>query len=43
MQRAQFDDVLKTLTAARYADIRITDSRQQVASLKNGHVDGLGA
>jgi TldD protein len=27
---------------ARYADIRITDRREQVVSVKNGNVDGLG-
>ena len=27
---------------ARYADIRIINSRQQMASVKDGHVDGIG-
>jgi TldD protein len=27
---------------ARYADIRILDRREQVASVKNGNVDGIG-
>src|SRR6266513_45494 len=27
---------------ARYADIRIIDHRQQVVSVKNGNVDGIG-
>src|SRR5438552_16232124 len=27
---------------ARYADIRIIDRREQVASVKNGNVDGIG-
>jgi TldD protein len=31
-----------TLAGARYADIRIVDSRQQVVSVKNGNVDGIG-
>ena len=30
------------LEGARYADIRIVDSRQQVVSVKNGNVDGIG-
>ena len=33
---------LAALRGARYADIRIIDSRQQVASVKNGNVDGIG-
>src|SRR6267154_4882782 len=28
---------------ARYADIRIIDHREQVVSVKNGNVDGVGA
>src|SRR6267142_164170 len=31
-----------TQEGARYADIRIVDSRQQVVSVKNGNVDGIG-
>lgn len=31
-----------TLRGARYADIRIIDSRQQLVSVKNGSVDGIG-
>src|SRR5215467_14927448 len=27
---------------ARYADIRIIDRREQVVSIKNGNVDGIG-
>src|SRR5215472_1547085 len=27
---------------ARYADIRIVDRREQVVSVKNGNVDGIG-
>src|SRR5262245_54194359 len=30
------------LKAARYADIRIVDRREQVVSVKNGNVDGIG-
>src|SRR5438093_4021512 len=30
------------LEGARYADIRIIDSRQQMVSVKNGNVDGIG-
>jgi TldD protein len=30
------------LEGARYADIRIINSRQQTASVKDGHVDGIG-
>src|SRR5262245_19901367 len=30
------------LEGARYADIRIIDSRHQTASVKDGHVDGIG-
>src|SRR5262245_60302529 len=30
------------LEGARYADIRLVDSRQQVVSVKNGNVDGIG-
>ena len=30
------------LEGARYADIRIVNSRQQTASVKDGHVDGIG-
>ena len=30
------------LAGARYADIRITDRREQVVSVKNGNVDGIG-
>ena len=33
---------LAGLRGARYADIRIIDSRQQVVSVKNGNVDGIG-
>ncbi len=33
---------LATLLGARYADIRIVDTRQQVVSVKNGAVDGIG-
>jgi TldD protein len=31
-----------TMAGARYADIRIIDSRQQMVSVKNGNVDGIG-
>src|SRR5215475_3683209 len=31
-----------TIKGARYADIRIVDRREQVASVKNGNVDGIG-
>ena len=31
-----------TLEGARYADIRILDHREQVVSVKNGNVDGVG-
>src|SRR5947207_15737044 len=31
-----------TLAGARYADIRIVDRREQMASVKNGNVDGIG-
>src|SRR5262249_35322611 len=30
------------LKSARYADIRIIERREQVASVKNGNVDGIG-
>src|SRR5215467_9394559 len=30
------------LKSARYADIRIIDRREQVVSVKNGNVDGIG-
>jgi len=33
---------LAKLKSARYADIRIIDRREQVASVKNGNVDGIG-
>jgi TldD protein len=31
-----------TLNRARYADVRIIDRREQVVSVKNGSVDGIG-
>src|ERR1051325_9272943 len=31
-----------TAGGARYADIRIIDHREQVVSVKNGNVDGIG-
>src|SRR5437868_11027646 len=31
-----------TTEGARYADIRIIDHREQVVSVKNGNVDGIG-
>src|SRR5215470_15555092 len=31
-----------SIEGARYADIRILDKREQVASVKNGNVDGIG-
>src|SRR5207248_2081559 len=33
---------LAALRGARYSDIRIIDSREQVVSVKNGHVDAIG-
>ena len=30
------------MAGARYADIRILDRREQVVSVKNGNVDGVG-
>ena len=33
---------MAALEGARYADIRIVDRREQVVSVKNGHVDGIG-
>jgi TldD protein len=33
---------IATVKGARYADIRIVDRREQVASVKNGNVDGIG-
>ena len=30
------------IKGARYADIRILNRREQVASVKNGNVDGIG-
>src|SRR4030095_9831773 len=33
---------LAQVEGARYADIRILNSRQQMASVKDGHVDGIG-
>jgi len=33
---------IAVLEGARYADIRIIDSRQQTVSIKNGNVDGIG-
>src|ERR1044071_2624006 len=31
-----------TMEGARYADVRILDRREQVVSVKNGNVDGIG-
>jgi TldD protein len=33
---------IATSEGARYADVRIIDHREQVASVKNGNVDGIG-
>src|ERR1700690_545484 len=33
---------IAALEGARYADIRIVDRREQMASVKNGNVDGIG-
>src|SRR5215831_18969946 len=33
---------IATIKGARYADIRIVDRREQVVSVKNGNVDGIG-
>src|ERR1051325_11269134 len=40
---AQFEDALKTPTAARYADIRYTATQQQHVKVRNGEVDHLSA
>jgi len=33
---------LASLHGARYADVRVVDSRQQVVTVKNGNVEGIG-
>jgi len=33
---------IATTEGARYADVRIIDHREQVVSVKNGNVDGIG-
>src|SRR5215212_11704012 len=41
--RAHLEDVLKTLTAARYADVRYTATHQQHVKVRNGEVDHLSS
>jgi len=41
--RAQLQDVLKTLSTARYADIRHTATHQQHVKVRNGEVDHLSS
>ena len=43
MQRAHLEDVLRTLTSARYADIRYTATHQQHVKVRNGEVDHLSS
>jgi TldD protein len=42
-ERAHFEAVLKTLTSARYADIRYTATHQQHVKVRNGEVDHLSS
>jgi TldD protein len=41
--RAQLEDVLSTIRAARYADIRFTETHQQHIRVRNGEVDHLSS
>src|SRR5438034_5751062 len=41
--RAQLADTLATIRAARYADIRYTETRQQHVKVRNGEVDHLSS
>jgi TldD protein len=41
--RAQLEDVLSTIRAARYADIRFTETHQQHVKVRNGEVDHLSS
>src|SRR5947207_5397724 len=41
--RAQLEDVLSTIGAARYADIRFTETHQQHVKVRNGEVDHLSS
>src|SRR6185503_10250989 len=43
MQRAHLEDVLRTLTSARYSDIRYTATHQQHVKVRNGEVDHLSS
>jgi TldD protein len=42
--KSNLNDALSiaTLRGARYADVRIIDRREQVMSVKNGNIDGIG-
>ena len=42
-ERAQLEDVLATLHAARYADVRFTETHQQHVKVRNGEVDHLSS
>ncbi len=42
-ERAQLEDVLRTLTSVRYADIRYTATHQQHVKVRNGEVDHLSS
>src|SRR5438477_6054143 len=41
--RAQLEDVLATIRAARYADVRFTETHQQHVKVRNGEVDHLSS
>jgi TldD protein len=41
--RAQLENVLSTIRAARYADIRFTETHQQHVKVRNGEVDHLSS
>src|SRR5947207_385243 len=41
--RAQLEDVLSTIGAARYADVRFTETHQQHVKVRNGEVDHLSS
>ena len=42
-ERAQLEEVLRTLTSVRYADIRYTATHQQHVKVRNGEVDHLSS
>src|SRR5436853_7456446 len=41
--RAQLEDVLSIIGAARYADVRFTETHQQHVKVRNGEVDHLSS